>query len=345
MGNNKNHYIELCRFVASIEIMLHHSWRMGVDQIATGGWIFVEFFFMISGYFVTLHFNNLKFENAEKEALTYTMRKLMRIYPLAIIGIVLDIINQILLSKSPLSEWKRVLYSLPANLLLLGRMKLSEYVFDGSLWYLTGIMLTMPIIIIIIMLKMNSMYRYIFVWIAPIAGYSYLFLKYGNIYYWGGSNQLNLIMRAFCGLVLGSLSFYINEWANTKEVSDYLWTILSLSSIIVFALLLYLPFRSNCKDKAFFCVFCSLLFITIALNRRCTINKHIPACADELGRLSVALFCLHGPVFNLIKLYRGTLSNRVTFYGGIIFTVIVSAEIMNIVDGIRKNYWFFSKRE
>ena len=48
--STKNYYIELCRFLACMAIFSYHaSWHL------VGGWIFVEFFFMLTGFFMVKH--------------------------------------------------------------------------------------------------------------------------------------------------------------------------------------------------------------------------------------------------------------------------------------------------
>ena len=61
---NKCEYIELCRFVGAIIILCHHSYTLMDRTIFLGGWAFVEFYFILTGYYTTSHFVK-KWKNIE----------------------------------------------------------------------------------------------------------------------------------------------------------------------------------------------------------------------------------------------------------------------------------------
>ena len=82
---SRNPYIELCRFIAAVVMLFHHTEKLGgysmfgAYRIARGGWVFVEYFFILSGYFMTRHFeiyNNRGHDAPERIAVTYTTKKL-----------------------------------------------------------------------------------------------------------------------------------------------------------------------------------------------------------------------------------------------------------------------------
>ena len=124
----KNTYLEICRFLAAVTVMLHHTDVIGLQKIAPGGWIFVEFYFVISGFFVTRHFDNEKMnDNIEKEALLYTINKLKNVIPYAYVGIFIGAFNQIINNRDSFSTICEVLLSLPANLLFLGGLGIARY--------------------------------------------------------------------------------------------------------------------------------------------------------------------------------------------------------------------------
>ena len=53
---NKCQYIEVCRFIGAIIILCHHSYTLMERTFFLGGWAFVEFYFMLTGYYTTEHF-------------------------------------------------------------------------------------------------------------------------------------------------------------------------------------------------------------------------------------------------------------------------------------------------
>ena len=64
---NKCQYIEVCRFIGAIIILCHHSYTLMERTFFLGGWAFVEFYFMLTGYYTTEHF----LKNSEKVGAEY----------------------------------------------------------------------------------------------------------------------------------------------------------------------------------------------------------------------------------------------------------------------------------
>lgn len=55
----RNTMIDLWRFIAAIAILLHHAGELGIHKSISGnGYLFVEFFFMLSGYYTYRHLRN-----------------------------------------------------------------------------------------------------------------------------------------------------------------------------------------------------------------------------------------------------------------------------------------------
>lgn len=53
---DKCQYIEMCRFIGSIMILCHHSYILMERTFFIGGWAFVEFYFILTGYYTTYIF-------------------------------------------------------------------------------------------------------------------------------------------------------------------------------------------------------------------------------------------------------------------------------------------------
>lgn len=54
----RNYMVDLCRFIAALMIMLCHLDLIGLAQYPT--YMFVDFFFILSGYFTLNHFAKMK---------------------------------------------------------------------------------------------------------------------------------------------------------------------------------------------------------------------------------------------------------------------------------------------
>ena len=85
---NKCEYIELCRFVGAIIILCHHSYTLMDRTIFLGGWAFVEFYFILTGYYTTSHFvKKMEKHKVEyDEMFFYVKSKIKKLYPYAVGG-------------------------------------------------------------------------------------------------------------------------------------------------------------------------------------------------------------------------------------------------------------------
>lgn len=108
--------VELCRFLACYVIFSYHA-----GGRFTTGWIFVEFFFMLSGYFAIKHLVRMegKIENKATYPIQYTIDKFKRLLPYTTVGFVADcIISAWKYQFTGMELVKWILY-LPVNLFYL----------------------------------------------------------------------------------------------------------------------------------------------------------------------------------------------------------------------------------
>ena len=304
----KNPYIELCRFVAACVIMFHHTEKIGgfgvfgADRIALGGWIFVEYFFILSGYFMTRHFVNLKEknDNIEKNACKYTIKKLLKIMPFASAGICLDVVVKIGSGEIDATHIGNLMVELPAHFLFLKGLNILKFDINSPLWYLTGILIAMPLLIGML-LRFKDFYKYIACWIFPLIIYAILFTVNGNIQYWDEGWAISCLLRAFAGLMLGSVTFYISEYMKSKSFTRNMNILLSILEVVLFVTLVMFSFLMDCLDYTIPCIMFSIITLCISFSGQDCIQKYFPKQALFLGKLSLPLYCLHRPVYDLIR--------------------------------------------
>lgn len=73
--NNRNGFIELCRFIFAIGIVSHHSQFLTNDLNEVpmlGGYVSVEFFFILTGYFMYLSYKSEQTEQNRTEQKCYS---------------------------------------------------------------------------------------------------------------------------------------------------------------------------------------------------------------------------------------------------------------------------------
>ena len=161
INKNKSQYVELTRFIGAIIILCHHSYNLVDRTQFIGGWAFVEYFFMLTGYFTALHFSNIeKYQNdCEAQAVTYMKHKVLRIAPYASIGVILGAFYLFIQPHTADEKWIGI-FSFPFNFLMLRGSSFANetWGFNPPLWYVTEIILFLPLIIILMVKARKGKY-------------------------------------------------------------------------------------------------------------------------------------------------------------------------------------------
>lgn len=172
--HKKNNWIEFCRVTASLAILCHHSyWAFNVgDEGKTlffGAYIFVEYFFMISGYFTAKHFSK---PNIKDSILKFMVNKYKKIFPYVIICVFLEY----LFLMTDFFKMGVINYNLLPSAfyetLLLKNFGLTFEVHYGVLWYLSAMLIALPVLC----------------WLNEHANsfFHSLFLPFTPLFIWGG---------------------------------------------------------------------------------------------------------------------------------------------------------------
>lgn len=234
--------VELCRFLACYVIFSYHA-----GGRFTTGWIFVEFFFMLSGYFAIKHLVRMegKIENKATYPIQYTIDKFKRLLPYTTVGFVADcLISAWKYQFTGMELVKWILY-LPVNLFYLagtGMMPAdvpisdtvqTSYIMGGALWYICAMFVAMPVM----------MYLYLYLgkkigpWLIsflPMLLYGYLIICDGTVNGWHADHGafLAVDLRALAGMLAGGLIYVLSERIRRyryKPVGTALLTLAELS--------------------------------------------------------------------------------------------------------------------
>lgn len=327
----RNILIDVYRFLAAIVILCHHTDKLGGLQLACGGWIFVEFFFMLSGYYLTKHFEeNAVKKTAEEAALAYTLNKLLRIAPYAIVGIIVDAVALIGSGNIPLSETGIVFGDLPAHFLLLKGLGITRYDINPAMWYLTALLVLMPCISLLL-LKARKVYKYLLSWLIPLLSYYALFLVFGDLRNWAQPWQVNYMLRGLAALSTGSMIYYLSERFGKASVSSRFRTYLTVLEIALFFTIVVIAFCSDGSDYALACVFFEIVVLCIALSKNDHLQEILPHSLSALGRISMPVYCFHQAVFDSVRWLGKGLSFGVKLLIGITLVYVLSAIGMKLM--------------
>lgn len=202
-----NGSIELLRYLFTFIVAVMHFWFHNFNNayILEGGYIAVDFFFMLSGLYLAQ-----AMERRLDSPYRYTFYKWKKMFP--IFGS--SIICSILLAgfSSPLDIPKRFSVAIPD---LLGIQMSGFYypVYNTILWYVSAMLIAGFFIAAIFRANQRAFYQYI----APFCvlfGYCIVYHYNGNLDATGKDGALIIplgVIRAFAGMSLGALLYMISK--------------------------------------------------------------------------------------------------------------------------------------
>lgn len=179
--SQKNGKIELLRFLFSIAILLGHAstkQQLDLGLLKVGKLLInnffglgVEFFFMVSGFFLAKSaFQNVK--NTEDigesgKTIIYTFRKLLSIYPIYVVCYLITLFLYIVLldNNSKIKNLEIIIRSIPSLLLIQKHGFLEKTM--GHAWYLSDLLIIGSIVYLLI-LKYRNIFSRIVCFILPI---------------------------------------------------------------------------------------------------------------------------------------------------------------------------------
>lgn len=334
---HRNGIIEIIRFLFILTIMIGHAKGIfGVDLPIAYGTTYVEFFFMITGFYLAKGLE----ENARqmvgdgglKETAIYLLRKFKRYIPYTFPSVLLA-----QLWLAPDFDWNgygwggvlaNIYYGI-AETLMIKPIMMEAPLRVAPLWTLNAMLFASFIIIIVI----NNKTRVCKEFIPAIVGIG----TYINIEWIFGSAKYPIqLLRAIGGMCLGVTIFNllknsnhkinekINAWVNGGIIVMTLFAIwLSTTEYYVRRLVL------------------TILFIIVYLIMRMPVN-YGNKVTDFIGKLSMGVYILHYPIGLWINRELMNLSLRTQIILYLVGSIVCSVCIFSIVSlsksiGLAKN--------
>lgn len=294
--NKRDGSIELLRFCFALAIIGHHISKIYPQVPYIGGYLGVDFFFMISGGFLAKNVKKLE-TNCISESMSttlsasnnYLLKRFMSILPYFFISTLIGYFVRIISTGNAISP----LYLFNDFFLLI------EYGFDapsgtGTTWYL------------------SAMFISLFVLYPIIRRYYYFYVKYFGMFvsliiygtfihtdgYVGYSNQFLFgffsagVLRAIAGMTMGAVAFELAKKLNRfKSVR-----VKTLFTILGFGLYLSEFYFMHCDNRALDQIEIFIIFFAIIISFS---GNHLLSgllnnkLSYYLGRFSMVLFMNH----------------------------------------------------
>ena len=330
-GNKmKNRSIEIWRLVASILIMATH---LMVVEEQTGetpfynAWIYVEFFYFLTGYFTYRHFcasRTMDVNEAAKKALKYALKKYCRFLPFIIIITFVQYTIEYASLGSRLSNYLNAPYEI---LLLTEAFPIEDVTHILPFWYLSAMMIVFPIICLLCQEKNK--------FLIMILGLLETIIYYGYFGYSG----LNLrgfpygLLRAFSGMLVGMMICIL-----VNDIGRKVNAILGKKTLIIswtsFLVTIVFAFYNLSAMRLYVILFIVAVFFVAVRYENVSISKVMNS--NWLADMSLYMYLWHYTIGTAVRLYVPVVGKkRIAVY--YLATVLISVLSM-IIHRLFKQY-------
>lgn len=306
--NQRNGWIDLCRFIAAYGVVWLHFGRAPIPS-PFGGWgavwgggLFVEYFFILSGYFAISHIEkqrNAIEKDTEVQIGKYILKKYLHFIPYAMIAVIMQYSWILCIEKRTWKETIKLLFMAPFEGLLLRNTGINMAGEMGILWYLSAMLIALPIVLYVAT-KFSGIFRNYLMWVLPLFVYGVLIRQIGTV---RTTNYILSDFRAAAGLILGGSIYYLSQNLQKIEFTCFARRLMTVLEVGLFGLaVLFTTFSSLSKtfyDIVFiFLIFLSLIITFSGISATSKLKKPLFAF---LGKISLPVYCFHFTVIEIVK--------------------------------------------
>ena len=292
----RNGMVDIYRLLFIFLIMAHHLY---LDIPFASAWVYVEFFFILSGYFTMKHYalgvERKSVEEKASETITYTLHKFKRIMPYVVIAVLLEYGSEL---KIVGFQGKRELLSMLENMVfelcLLSSSGLAN-AYVAPIWYLSAMFLVFPLFTF--MLSFKEMHK----WYYGFLSWFIAALYYGKV---GVVPREHDLLRAFACLWLGVFVYGASETIKQHRKGRCFDIAVTLFEIGSFVLTVICTGYNTGNGKLIVFAF---VIGSSALLSGCSLTSKIPSI-PFIGELSMVLFLMHWHVRTTIGRYIANLA-------------------------------------
>lgn len=338
----RNKTIDLFRFIFAWIIVLYHSFFIVSPKVGWGGYICVEFYFIVSGYLMAHKACKCINEDIGVTTYGYLKKKFLSILPYFGVAAFFSIIIYAIFSGMELTQVVRnVFYSL-FEVFLLQMYGFHGYWPTGVAWYLSSLFIALAIIFPVeVKYKKNFTCH-----IAPLivlAIYGYLCYIDGHINtpdkWMGITYKGNL--RAVAGVTLGCISYDLSDVIRKLKITNFKKIIISICEFTGYAIVICSAFiRTSEDDMDFLIIFCLFVSVTFSFSNQSILTEALNRCSHRfwkyIGTFSMCIYFNHFYwSANLSKIFPDSFyrSEKILIY---LLIVGVTASVDYMIVGVWK---------
>ncbi|MBR3322880.1 acyltransferase [Candidatus Saccharibacteria bacterium] len=339
-AKKRNNIIDLYRFIAAVMIMFCHTDLLFEKTYAS--YMFVDFFFILSGYFTVAHFAKMRAsaspEERGKTAFSYTAHKFLPFLPYLLLAVPITYFarNINLLTSGGLGAFIGGFRDMFSEIILLPVTFFSYPIRQlGPLWYLSALLVAMPFFCYVC----QSKYRRFF----GIIGLVFAYFFYVSIPVISAFDPVSCVLKAFAAMFIGMFIYdVVQEFAKVKLRK---WVLAALTLIelggITFAV------ASAFIDPIYpphIQLVIYIIVLIISLSQQSYISRIKCNFLSFLGKLSMPIFIWHYAVGRVIMYHVQPTSSPVkrylVYFGG---TFAISLVSYLVIEFVKKKQIFTKK--
>lgn len=347
----QNGLSNLVKFLFSMCIILLHCGMEFGFLPFQGSWIFVEWFFVFSGFTlakgILTPLPSPEEGGIVKRSFKVFVKRIRAIYPYYFISVILGIIVKLAAGSISFVSARDVL-ELLGEFLMLQMTGIKTAYITGVTWFLSSMWIAMLLII-----PLEELFRHKFTRFAgiliPVGIYLYLYKKTG--YLWEPLARPGIFMkgnlRAFAGITLGGFAYEVSDFlakrksavtleeGNTSGASAGFAAFGRICKVLVPAAYLGTIVFAVCyDDSALYFLFPFLFALLIAVSMAQGMPQAVPdnKVTRVLGRISMATFLNHYYWVLALK----DLFSELSFYVKTVLVILLCALSTSVVFTIKQ---------
>lgn len=329
----RNVWIDICRLMASLVIMFFHFPIEGLPFRFESGALFVEYFFMLTGFFAVLHMEK---RECDTGCISPYMRGFyMRALPYVVVGVMFEYASRMLTAWPDTSEMARIMSFLPFDVMLLQSTNIYHSGYH-VLWYLSITMICLPVVMYM-RRRLSDVWQYLVI-VGPLVCYGLVMQTVGTLRV--NRDILDAAQRAFGGMLLGGLALVLSRRLGSRNLTKWQRAALLVMEIGFMATALLLMTKPELEKTrhdsvTVFLLFCSLV---ISLSQRtATAGIRQFRGSSWLAPISLSVYCLHYGVFDLVAWSVSEPFGTTETVSCGIGTVLLSVVLVAIVKRFQKS--------
>lgn len=330
-GNYRQSIVDLWRFIASLLIMSFHVWAgyiyisSGVEYPFQTAWIYVEFFFILSGYFTILHFEKIEvhsLEDAAKNSIYYTIKKYFMFFPYVVVATSIYYFLECISEECTIG----VLINYTFDVLLLTSSFYEQFMPMRPLWFLTALFIAFPIFCLMCQIKSKN-FLYMLSFYVPLYYYGRYDLQYAPCTFpWN-------VLRALAALFLGVFVYALCAVLKKMKFSAVHKVCLTFIEMAMLLSMVYFTYKNKLQCRFF--MLCFVVGLTVMLSQQSYTSRIDSPVFRWLGKISMPMFIFHTVIAKIINVFFNEwtdISKILFFYVG---TFVVSAVIYHVIENIK----------